>query len=633
MLFVDLINFFIKKQKNKGIKALLVESIFEKIFLSGEQVELKGINSEWLEKLKSRCDIVSVLSRYIRLEKKGKTYWSCCPFHHEKTPSFAINEVEQYYHCFGCKESGDVIKFVQMYESVDFLDAVQILADSAQMEVPSFSNNEEIFALKQKKNTVKEILDLTNERYMQSLHLPEAKIAQDYITKRKISSDSVNKFQIGYSKSWNDLPDFLRKKGYTFEQMKEAGVVEIRQEGNGAYDVMGERLTFPIFNSSEQVIGFSARILVPSDYAKYKNTAQTVVFNKSKAIFGINHIKKLKQQGKLKRVVIVEGQIDVIAMHQAGFEETIACLGTALTKEHARELKRFADKIILCFDGDSAGISATNRTIEVLKEFDFDISIASLPEKKDPDEFIDSYGKDAMTKLLDEAKPVIDFKLSSSAKAFDMQKPDQRSKFIKIALDIISELQTFSQKQVYLQTIKNLSGVPVDVLMRDLNMETKSEKIKNAQAPPVVYQDAENSSVKAVKFVLASLIEKMPWAKMEYIEEDYFTNPNFKKIFEFILKRTKSGQGFKKSDIYNIVDAQEDENIKDVLYYNFDEIGNNAKQYFMDSLWIYAEQKLKEKQNKLNEEYKKSTSDITRKEILIELSKIIKQLKNKRLED
>jgi len=597
-------------------------------------VELKGINSEWLEKLKSRCDIVSVLSKYIRLEKKGKTYWSCCPFHHEKTPSFAVNDVEQYYHCFGCKESGDVIKFVQMYESVDFLDAVQILADSVQMEMPTFSNNEEIYALKQKKNTVKEILDITIERYTANLQDSKAKLAVDYINKRKISSDSVKKFEIGYSKSWNDLPDFLKSKGYSYEQMKEAGVVEIREDGKGAYDVMGERLTFPIFNTSEQVIGFSARILVPSDYAKYKNTSQTIMFNKSKAIFGINHIKKLKQQGGLKRIVIVEGQIDVIAMHQAGFTETVATLGTALTKEHARELKRFCDKIILCFDGDSAGITATNRTIELLKEFDFDVTISSLPEKKDPDEFINTYGKEAMIKLLDESKPVIDFKLESSAKAFDMQKPDQRSKFIKIALDIIGQLQTFSQKQVYLQTIKNLSGVPVDVLMRDINVETKSEKIKHAeQQIKQTFQDGESASSKAVKFILACFIEKMPWAKIEYINEDYFINPNFKKLFNFISEKTKNGQSFKKSDFYNVLDIESDENLKEVMYYNFDEIGNNAKQYFMDSLWNYAEQNLKQKQIQLMENFKKSTSEIERKEILLELSKIIKQLKNKRLED
>ena len=597
-------------------------------------MELKGINSEWLEKLKSRCDIVSVLSKYIRLEKKGKTYWSCCPFHHEKTPSFAVNDVEQYYHCFGCKESGDVIKFVQMYESVDFLDAVQILADSVQMEMPTFSNNEEIYALKQKKNTVKEILDLTVERYTANLQDSKAKLAVDYINKRKISSDSVKKFEIGYSKSWNDLPDFLKSKGYSYEQMKEAGVVEIREDGKGAYDVMGERLTFPIFNTSEQVIGFSARILVPSDYAKYKNTSQTIMFNKSKAIFGINHIKKLKQQGGLKRIVIVEGQIDVIAMHQAGFTETVATLGTALTKEHARELKRFCDKIILCFDGDSAGITATNRTIELLKEFDFDVTISSLPEKKDPDEFINTYGKEAMIKLLDESKPVIDFKLESSAKAFDMQKPDQRSKFIKIALDIIGQLQTFSQKQVYLQTIKNLSGVPVDVLMRDINVETKSEKIKHAeQQIKQTFQDGESASSKAVKFILACFIEKMPWAKIEYINEDYFINPNFKKLFNFISEKTKNGQSFKKSDFYNVLDIESDENLKEVMYYNFDEIGNNAKQYFMDSLWNYAEQNLKQKQIQLMENFKKSTSEIERKEILLELSKIIKQLKNKRLED
>lgn len=598
-------------------------------------IDNKGVNAEWLEKLKSRCDIVSTLSKYIRLEKKGKTYWSCCPFHHEKTPSFGVNEVEQYYHCFGCKESGDVIKFVQMYESVDFLDAVQILADSVKMELPAFSNNDEIFKLKQQKQILKDILTKTNERYIKNLSAPNAKVAIDYLKQRKISAESIKKFAIGYSSSWADIPEFLKQKGYTYENMKEAGVVELRPNNQGAYDVMGERLVFPIFNTSEEVIGFSARILEKSDYAKYKNTAQTLVFNKSKAIFAINHIKKLKQQGELKKIIVVEGQIDVIAMHEAGFTSTVACLGTALTSEHARELKRFSNEIILCFDGDSAGISATTRSIEVLQEHDFDIRIASLPEKTDPDEYIAKFGASGMQKLLDSAQPVIEYKLGVNAKNYDMAKADERSKYIKVALDILGELETFSQKQVYLESIKKLSGVPVDVLMRDLSGQAYNSKVKHAttEKAPRVYSDSDNGISKAVKFVLASIVHKQPWAKTNSIEEDFFKNPVQKKLFNFMVENINKGKNVTISDLYNVFYIDNDENLKDVIYYNFEEIGNNAKQYFNDSLWAFAEIALKEKQGILSEKFKNSTSDSERKEILLELSKITKQLKNKKLED
>ena len=594
----------------------------------------KGINAEWLEKLKSRCDIVSTLARYIRLEKKGKTYWSCCPFHHEKTPSFAVNEVEQYYHCFGCKESGDVIKFVQMYESVDFIDAVQILADSVKMELPAFSNNDEIFKLKQQKQTLKDILNATNHRYIENLSSSEAKPAIEYLKQRKISAESIKKFGIGYSKSWSDIPDMLKQKGFVYEQMKEAGVVELRQNSQGAYDVMGERLVFPIFNTSEEVIGFSARILEKSDYAKYKNTAQTLIFNKSKAIFGINHIKKLKQQGTLDKIIIVEGQIDVIAMHQAGFVSTVACLGTALTSEHARELKRFSQDIILCFDGDTAGISATSRSIEVLQEHDFEIRIASLPAKTDPDEYIGQFGSEGMQKLLDQAQPVIEYKLGINAKNYDMQKADERSKYIKVALDILNELETFSQKQVYLETIKKISGVPVDVLMRDLSGQAYNGKVKAAtEEKQRVYTDSENGSVKAVKFVLASIVHKQPYAKINLVSQDFFKNPTYKKLFDYVAEQTKNGKTVTISDLYNVFEIDTDENLKDVIYYNFAEIGNNAKQYFNDSLWTIAEIALKEKQVLLSEKFKNSNLDSERKEILLELSKITKQLKSKRLEE
>lgn len=594
-----------------------------------------GINAQWLEQLKSRCDIVSVLSKYIRLERKGKNYWSCCPFHHEKTPSFAVNQLEQYYHCFGCKESGDVIKFVQMYESVDFLDAVQILADSVKMELPAFLTNEEVFKLKQKKQVLKEILKQTTLHYQQNLNLPQARIALDYLNKRKINAQSIKKFEIGYSLNWDALPKALAKQNFSYQDMKEAGVVELRQNNQGAFDVLGGRLIFPIYNSQEECVGYSGRLLEKSDYAKYKNTAQTMLFNKSKAIFGINHIKKQKQQGTLDKIIIVEGQIDVISMHQAGFTQTVACLGTALTKEHARELKRYCDKIVLCFDGDSAGINATVRTLDVLEEFDFELLVVSLPQGKDPDEIIETYGKQEMQKLLDQAKPVVEFRLEVAAHGLDMALPDQRAKYVKNAMQILNTLETFSQKQIYLPIIKNISGVPVDVLMRDLNRTSGTDsKIKQAlnQRPPT-FADSENAMQKAVKFVLASFVAKQPYARFEQVDEQFFVNPNFKKLFVFLKENAQKGKTVTVGDLYNVFDIDGDENLKDVIYYNFDQIGNNAKQYFIDSLWTFTEQKLKQKQNDLTQKYNQATTDVERKQILLEITKVSKQLKNKKLEE
>lgn len=592
-----------------------------------------GINSDWLEKLKAKCDIVSVLSKYIKLERKGKTYWSCCPFHHEKTPSFAVNEYEQYYHCFGCKESGDVIKFVQTFESVDFLDAVQILADSVKMELPSFSNDKEIFELKQKKTKSKEILRLTNERYKQNLANVPNNPAINYLKKRDISNESIKKFEIGFSKDWNDLPAFLKSKGFTYDEMKEAGVVEFGETGNNVYDFVGERLTFPIFNTSEEVVGFSARILKQSDFAKYKNTFQTVMFNKSKAIFGINHLKKEKQQGSLKQIIVVEGQIDVIAMHQSGFTTAVACMGTALTKEHARELSRFCNEVVLCFDGDTAGTMATMKSIETLSEFDFNVRVVALPAGVDPDDYIKQFGKEKMQELIDNAKSVIEYKLEVNAAKFDMEKPDEKAKFLKVAIDILNSLQTFSQKQVYLEKIRNLSGVPIDVLRRDMSQTSVATKTETKKIEKPEFDASDNAISKATKFVLASVIHKKPYAESKHLTEEFFKNPLFKSVFNYVIEQRKSGKEVIISDLYNVFDIDSSQSLKEVIYYNFDDIGNNAKQYFDDSLWVYFQDKLKERQQKLSEEYRNCTSEIERKQIALEISNIAKQLKSKRLED
>lgn len=598
-------------------------------------MDRKGFDTTWLENLKARCNIVSTISKYIRLEKKGQKYWACCPFHQEKTPSFCVNEYEQFYHCFGCKESGDVITFVQKYESLDFYDAVTSLAESVGMEVPAFKEDEEVFKLKQKKQTEKEILSLTCLRYQENLKTPSAKTAQEYLAKRGISQESIQNFGIGYSKSWNDLVSFLKSKGYSIKAMQDAGVVEIKNN-DYAYDVMGERLVFPIYNANEEVIGFSGRILVNSEtQAKYKNTAQTLNFNKSKAIFGINLIKRQKQQGNLKRILIVEGQIDVVSLHQAGFTEVVACLGTALTVGHARELKRFSDQVILCFDGDEAGIKATLRSIEVLKEQGFNIKVCMLPEKIDPDEFIKMQGKEKFEQLLQSALSYIDYQLTISAKNVDFSKPFERSQYIKKAFEILNQLETFSEKQPYLETIKKISGIPMDVLTRDLSLSQTVQNKKEEKPVQVeqTYSDRESASYKAIKFILASILYKKDYATVNFPIEKFLKNPIHKKLYEYIKSQNELGKTLTIGNLYNVFDVDNEIALQDIIYYNFDEIGNNAKQYYDECVWLFCEEFLKEKQAKLNEAFNNASTNEERKLILQELSSVLKQLKNKKMEE
>ena len=355
-----------------------------------------GFSTQWLYELKQKNDIVSVVGKYIRLEKKGGKYWACCPFHNEKTPSFVVSE-DGFFYCFGCKESGDVISFVMKYESCDFGQAIEILAKNAGMEVPKYTGENKIFEKKEKKDRILKLLDLTQKHYQANLYTKNAKPAQDYIKLRKLTKHELDDFKLGYSLGYNELITYLTSQGFSRQEMLDAGVAGVR---NGKYyDVMAERLIFPIFNAFDECVGFSARYLGKTDYAKYKNTAETLVFQKGKIVFGINLVKHIKQSQGIKNLIVVEGQMDVIAMHKAGFKTTVACMGTALTKDNAMQLKKLSENIVLCFDGDGAGQKATIKSIDILCEMGVNLKIVLLPEGKDPDEILNAYGKDYLANL------------------------------------------------------------------------------------------------------------------------------------------------------------------------------------------------------------------------------------------
>ena len=315
-------------------------------------MQSKGFSVEWLQELKRKNDLVSIASNYLRLEQKGRRFWACCPFHNEKTPSFSINAEDGIYYCFGCKESGDVIKFVEKMENIEFYDAVKFLADKAGMQVPDLKPTEEVTKRQKFKERLLSALDYAYKHYQENLYNKDAVVAQNYIKMRKFTRRELEDFKIGYSKDWTDIVTYLHGKGFTDNELVSAGICG--QKNGRAFDVLANRLVFPIFNAFNECIGFSARALEKTDFAKYKNTAETLVFQKGKIVFGINLLKKYKQQHGLDNIILVEGQMDVIAMHKGGFKQTVACMGTALTKDHVSELKRYSNNIVLCFDNDGA---------------------------------------------------------------------------------------------------------------------------------------------------------------------------------------------------------------------------------------------------------------------------------------
>ncbi len=581
-----------------------------------------GFDSNFIQQIKDKNDIVTVMSRYLTLTQKGKNFWTCCPFHNERTPSMCVNPLEQFYHCFGCKEHGDVITFIEKIESCDFMTAVEILAKNAGMEVPTFKNDENVQKRKKQKETVLNILAECAKHYEQNLYDKNSKIAQDYVKSRKFTRTSLDEFHIGYSKNWTDIVEFLKSKGFSYEDMLASGVVEYK---NKYFDVFAERLIFPIYNIMDECIGFSARSLVPTEYAKYKNSTNNVVFDKSKVMFGINFLKTLKQQHKLDYIIIVEGQMDVVALHQAGFKNCVACLGTALTPYHAKQLKYLCENVIVSLDGDSAGQKATIRTIDTLVNGGLNVKAIKIPENKDPDEYIKSYGRDAYQKLLDEALDHVVFKIYHNLEQYDLTKIDQKAKFVNTALNIVNNLQTVSEKQVYLDVIRKLTDVPIDVLKRDL-ADTQTAVQKNDK----IIEYFENAVLKSVKFVLASLCFKKDYANYNFDLSKYLQNPSYKKLYETLKEYHNQNKPFRISSLIDD-DEKKDDVLVDILEYNFEDV-KNPKQYFNECIWKIRENYLKNKSQVLTKKLDSCTQE-EKAEIYRQISDVQKKIREKILED
>lgn len=591
----------------------------------------KGYPTDFIMQLKEKCDIVSTISKYVPLNKKGKTYWGCCPFHFEKTPSFAVNEVEQFYHCFGCGESGDVIKFVEKMESLDFMGAVKQLAKSVGMEVPEWTGDEEVLKKQKVKDKLYNVCDEVMALYEANLKLPVAQKARDYLAKRGLNDEIIKKFHIGYCDGWTSSIEHFKSKGISAALMKEAGITECKDKGNGNkyyYDVNADRVMFPIINSYGNCIGFTGRVLEASDYAKYKNTTQTPIFDKSRIVYNINNIKKLKQERGLDTIIIVEGNVDVISMVKSGIENTVACMGTAITEHHARELKRFCEKVVLCLDGDNAGQKAMFRSVDILLDGGLDVRCAVLPDGLDPDDFLTKYGKDKLLEYIEKAIPALDYKLISLSKRFNLTNNYDKRKFLAEAFEIIKALGTNSEQEVYLKLLSKLTNIAVDILRRDIGKEIK---VEISQTQEKAMEKRENSIQKAIKFIIASFIHKKPYAHFEDLGTMYFKNPNHQKLFDYVKDCFEKDIKFTVSSLFDMFDVDENPDIKDIIDFNFEEFGEKQEAYFKQSLRVIYSMGLQMKQEKLMEEYKKETDLDKRRAIAMQLSIVTKELKNRKI--
>ena len=402
-----------------------------------------------IEEVRSRNDIVDVIGGYVTLKRRGNSYMACCPFHHEKTPSFHVNRDKQMYHCFGCGVGGNVITFVMEYENFSFPEALKMLAERAGVALPEQNYSREQRQRENYKMVLKE-MNRTAAIYFNYLltATPTGKHALEYYHDRGFSDETIQRFGLGYANIYeNDLYQYLKKQGYTDAQMKDSGLVRI-DERRGGQDMFWNRAMVPIMDINGKVVGFGGRVLGDGT-PKYINTKETAVFDKSHTLFAMNIARRSKRRG----IILCEGYMDVIAMHQAGFDNAAASLGTALTMGHATIVKRYTDEVYLAYDSDGAGRKATMKAIGIMREVGISTRIIDLKPYKDPDEFIHNLGKEAFEERIADAVTGIVFEIDGIAQGYNLKDPEEKIRFTKEAAKRLSALDEPVVRHSYIEAV------------------------------------------------------------------------------------------------------------------------------------------------------------------------------------
>ena len=454
-------------------------------------------SDEIIDEIRQSNDIVDVISQYVRLKRSGRNFFGLCPFHNEKSPSFSVSPDKQIFHCFGCGVGGNVFTFLMKIEGISFFEAIQMLAERANIVLPTLENNSDS-AKEELKAKVYKVNQFTADFYHKNLYLPTAKIAQEYVKKRKLSNETLKSFQIGFSGKFDELYQELKKQGFQEREILESGLVNKNERGQ-YIDRYRNRLMFPICDVRGRVIAFGGRVLDDSK-PKYINSPENIVYSKGRNLFGLNVAKK----GDLKKILIVEGYMDVISLHQRGITNVVAPLGTALTEQQGWLLRKNAEQIILSFDSDEAGLTAKMRALEILQNMGCDIRILQMDGAKDPDEYIIKYGNARFLNLVDKALSVVEFKIKILKRNLNLENVNDKIKFLNEIAKIIAKIDNTMEREVYIEKIAKEYEISKEAIYAEVNKLTysnqKDEKVLNKQKPILVHRKNEEPEVsEAVK--------------------------------------------------------------------------------------------------------------------------------------
>lgn len=514
---------------------------------------------ELIEEVRTRNDIVEVISGYVRLQKKGSNYFGLCPFHNEKSPSFSVSPGKQMYYCFGCGAGGNVITFLMEYENQTFPEAVRTLAQRAGIALPEADDSKEARQADSRRAKLLEINKEAAKYFYYQLRTERGSVGMEYLRKRELSDETMNHFGLGYANKYsNDLIQYLKSKGYSEDLIRDAGLCNV-DEKHGMYDKFWNRVMFPIQDINHRVIGFGGRVMGDGK-PKYLNSPETEIFDKSRNLYGLNFARTSRKGN----VILCEGYMDVIAMHQAGFTQAVASLGTAFTSGQASLLRRYANEILLSYDSDGAGVNAALRAIGILKEARMTGRVINLEPYKDPDEFIKALGGEEFQKRLDHAENSFFFELRQLQKNYDLSDPEQKTAFHR---EIARKLCTFSEeveRENYIEAVAQKYHISFENLRRLVGTYAAQTGLAQPVIRPKSGVQKKNTAAEGIKnsqkLLLTWLVEQPQLYRQisKYISPKDFTEGLYEKVADRLFEELEQGN-INPASIISMFEEEEDQ--------------------------------------------------------------------------
>ena len=497
---------------------------------------------ELIEEIRAKNDIVDVISGYVRLQKKGSNHFGLCPFHNEKSPSFSVSQPKQMYYCFGCGAGGNVITFLMEYENYTFQEAVKVLADRAGIALPEMEYSEEMRKAESHRSRLLQINKEAATYFYYQLRQPQGQLGYEYLKERKLSEETMKHFGLGYANKYSDdLTKYLKAKGYSEGLIREAGLANA-DEKHGMYDKFWNRVMFPIQDINHRVIGFGGRVMGDAK-PKYLNSPETPVFDKSRNLYGLNFARTSRKGN----IILCEGYMDVIAMHQAGFAQAVASLGTAFTSGQANLLHRYTDAVLLCYDSDGAGVNAALRAISILREAGMTGKVMNLEPYKDPDEFIKNLGAEEFQKRIDAAENSFFFEIRVLQKEFDLSDPEEKTKFHRAIAKKLCEFSEEVERENYIEAVASKYHIGFDNLRRLVQTYAAQTGLAKPVERPksgVQKKNTPEEGVKRTQKLLLTWLVEQPqlYPKIKkYISPQDFTEELYVKVAEKLFADLEKG--------------------------------------------------------------------------------------------